>query len=401
MIMRNVLYALLTLILTLMWSPTAYGYGVHKDVCLLANAKTVTNGMRFVGKFLVKIQVVRRAVVYVCGLPIAVNAINRIYPYVPSASVAWLTLFGMGAGTYLLFGFVRRLREIAPRSSVERTDENDAVGATVVAPVELRRNEDIMIQVVGNVENALDDEIEKAVSSDRLHQAEEHDRCFFSARRGQRFVFHLSAADLILDEDEQELVWKGKGFRLKFFAHVPQKHKLGGVICELSIQRESKNMLLPVGRIKFMMQVIKGKVRSHEHADVKAQNFTQYFCSFATQDYQSVVDRLQGLSISDPLWDRHVYFYRLAEPGSNWREEEFKYIDNEADVFLLFWSRNAAMSDKVQEEWRQALKRLRKKTPPPRLHAIKPIVIERPMPTPPKELAHIQFLDKTLIMRGG
>ena len=186
--MRNVLYALLTLILTLMWSPTAYGYGVHKDVCLLANAKTVTNGMRFVGKFLVKIQVVRRAVVYVCGLPIAVNAINRIYPYVPSASVAWLTLFGMGAGTYLLFGFVRRLREIAPRSSVERTDENDAVGATVVAPVELRRNEDIMIQVVGNVENALDDEIEKAVSSDRLHQAEEHDRCFFSARRGQRFV---------------------------------------------------------------------------------------------------------------------------------------------------------------------------------------------------------------------
>ena len=346
---------------------------------------------------------------YVCGLPLVVKAVDIVSPSLPSWPVSLLALIGLGASTCVIAGIVRRVRRSKKKSPARRrkkrassappgrTEKSQTLGVAVVAPLEIIRDDDIMIQVVGDVEKILQQAIAKAVRLDRAHRAEAHGTCFFPVRNRQRLVFRLSTSGLLLDEAEQDLVWHGRGFKLNFFAHVPREIKLGGVACELLIQAEDAGCgLLPVGRIKFMMNVVCDKCRPKDRAATTARRFTQYFCSFATQDYQAVLDRIQGLSISDPDWDRHFYFYQLAKAGTNWQKEEFDYIDNEADVFLLFWSSNAAASSNVREEWMRALKRLRRDPP----LEFKPIVIESPMPKPPEELAHIQFLDKTLVMRG-
>jgi hypothetical protein len=76
------------------------------------------------------------------------------------------------------------------------------------------------------------------------------------------------------------------------------------------------------------------------------------------------------------------------EPGEELEEKLSELIDK-ADVFYLMWSRNAAMSQRVEKETLTAVARYDNDSK--HLPRIRPVVIEQPMPEPPSHLRRFQF----------
>ena len=74
--------------------------------------------------------------------------------------------------------------------------------------------------------------------------------------------------------------------------------------------------------------------------------------------------------------------------GEDWQAALAKAIDS-ADIFQLFWSERSAASPNVRDEWDYALKY---KCPDDLCRGfIRPVYWENPLPTPPAELAHLNF----------
>jgi hypothetical protein len=82
------------------------------------------------------------------------------------------------------------------------------------------------------------------------------------------------------------------------------------------------------------------------------------------------------------------------EPGVRWEKKLYRHIDK-CDLFLLFWSTSARLSNWVLEEIRYALKRKGgdHHAPP----QIRPVIIEGPpVPEPPEELSDLHFNDSLI-----
>jgi len=80
------------------------------------------------------------------------------------------------------------------------------------------------------------------------------------------------------------------------------------------------------------------------------------------------------------------------EPGERWEQQLYKEIDL-CDLFLLFWSNNAARSEWVLREAELAV--ARQNASPDEEPDITPIILEGPpVPQPiPDFLKHLQFND--------
>ncbi len=76
----------------------------------------------------------------------------------------------------------------------------------------------------------------------------------------------------------------------------------------------------------------------------------------------------------------------MLKAGQDWSQTLLDKID-EADIFQLFWSQNAADSIYVEQEWRRALQIQPQKGPA----FIRPIYWQDPMPKVPRELSRWHF----------
>ncbi len=124
-----------------------------------------------------------------------------------------------------------------------------------------------------------------------------------------------------------------------------------------------------------------------------ATPFRKIFASYSHKDAQIV---LQFERFVEALGDRYLRDVRQLRAGEIWNERLCDFI-READVFQLFWSRNAMTSRFVEQEWRYALSL-------DKPQFIRPTYWEEPLPTaperglPPEELGRIHFhkLGRTL-----
>jgi hypothetical protein len=104
------------------------------------------------------------------------------------------------------------------------------------------------------------------------------------------------------------------------------------------------------------------------------------FCSYSHRDTQIVerVERAYRALGLDYLRD-----VITLKSGQEWNAELLRLIER-ADIFQLFWSKAAAESKYVREEWEHALALKRPAF-------IRPVYWEQPMPPVPPELGHIHF----------
>jgi hypothetical protein len=70
-----------------------------------------------------------------------------------------------------------------------------------------------------------------------------------------------------------------------------------------------------------------------------------------------------------------------------WNADLLSMIDN-AEIFQLFWSPNAATSTYVRQEWERALERAKAQK---LVGFIRPVYWEKPLVQPPPQLADLHF----------
>ncbi|MDX1991418.1 MAG: GAF domain-containing protein [bacterium] len=122
-----------------------------------------------------------------------------------------------------------------------------------------------------------------------------------------------------------------------------------------------------------------------------ARAYQAIFCSYSHQD-TAIVERVERAYKALGL--DYLRDVTTLKSGEHWSSEILELIDK-ADIFQLFWSKSAAESPYVRQEWQHALRQEAAKP-----SFIRPVWWKTPMPPVPAELSHIHFAYQPDLERG-
>jgi len=264
----------------------------------------------------------------------------------------------------------------------------DDVQCTVFAPPVTSAGSTIMVQVFAHVPEEADDARAIATELDVGAVRRGFRTLDASVPLGGRLDFELRIAGLEIDDPVASLTWQGRTEAVQFGVHVPPAAPLGTVIGTVSISRDGA----PLGHVKFTLAIEAGAVGSApEPQGIEARRYRVAFVSYATQDRDEVLRRVQMLPLTGVRYFQDVLD---LEPGEIWSTRLEQAI-READVFLLFWSSRAKESTWVRKEvdFALACQAGDDRSPP----EIRPVIIEGPPVIAPwNDLAHLHFNDRVL-----
>ena len=278
------------------------------------------------------------------------------------------------------------------------------VGVVAVAPAIVCSGGDAMLQIAGALQRALENAVKEAEEDDRENGARRRGKLLLRVAREQKIAFEFVAKrGIVPEEDRQEIQWDGNTFNVRFMLHVADNCETGAIPCRVNVFVDG----VAVGRIAFMTNVVakSGQVPSQEqrYAETTASPARNFFISYADKDYDAVLNYVEGIRVGS---GGHMFFDKLSlERGDEWWSRICDYIDRKAEVFVLFWSENAAKSEYVRKEYLRALDNRAKRAEATTggefsRPEICPIVLSRPFPPPPAELEAYNFTDKLTFMKG-
>jgi class 3 adenylate cyclase/Tfp pilus assembly protein PilF len=115
-----------------------------------------------------------------------------------------------------------------------------------------------------------------------------------------------------------------------------------------------------------------------------AQPYRSVFPSYSHKDHE-FVERLETYARS--FGDEYLRDVQRLRAGQSWQPELMEFIKR-ANVFQLFWSENARLSDYVRQEWLQAL---RERIVRPDPHFLRPVYWTPEPASIPEELRELHF----------
>jgi hypothetical protein len=201
--------------------------------------------------------------------------------------------------------------------------------------------------------------------------------------KGSNLVIHLNLPDVIIENSDQHLLWKGNISSANFLIKVPKDVLKGVKIGTVKIYAEGLLIL------NFFFEInIAEKMTSKEPIYIDLHRISKAFVSYASPDREKVLSRIQGIQKIAPYLEFKMDIKDIKS-GQKWKESIRKFIET-SDIFYLFWSKNAKDSPWVEKEWKCALKLKG-------IDFIDPIPLESPEDVPPPiELAEKHFNDWTL-----
>ena len=265
----------------------------------------------------------------------------------------------------------------------------DEVNCTLYAPKKVSRGAQFLVQVFLHSE---DEQIvleNLAVSADDSSTFRSTSVLQEMIQRKSRIDFNLSIPGLIIDEASLSTNWKGHVTFVQFGVAVPRDISNTDLIGRVIVVANS----IPVGELKFKIKIQTSKsedaLLKASPSTKKLRRFRQAFISYASQDRNEVLKRVQMLHLTSIK-----YFQDLLslESGQIWEKYVYEYITR-CDVFFLFWSSAASRSEWVRKEILYALEV--QETRKDALPEIIPVIIEGPPPAkPPEELKFLHFNDR-------
>lgn len=159
----------------------------------------------------------------------------------------------------------------------------------------------------------------------------------------------------LLMSDKKSVVWQGSFTKCSFDFLVPKDIDVEELCCVAILIVNGAQ----VGEMRFVTKIVEQEPREL-HPEVFARQYKKIFISYAHQDEPKVkyIARAYDAQGVDYFFDRHY-----LKPGDIFPLKIKEYIDN-ADLFILCWSANAAKSKYVDLERRQALERAFPKVKP-------------------------------------
>ena len=299
-------------------------------------------------------------------------------------ALGWGALAALAVGGLAVAKWVFGWLTLVTEAELQRLD---AVQCTVFAPPAASPGDTVLVQVFAHLPEAAADA--RAIATELDVGAVR--RAFRSLDApvpiGGRLDFELRVPGLEVDEPVASLTWQGGTEAVQFGVSVPAATPPRAVIGTVSISREG----IPLGHVKFSLAIHVGAAAGSEPQGLEARRYRLAFVSYASQDRDEVLRRVQMLSLVGLRYFQDVID---LEPGEIWSERLEQAI-RDADVFLLFWSSRAKQSEWVRREvdFALACQRGEDVSPP----EIRPVIIEGPPVIPPwEDLAHLHFNDRVL-----
>lgn len=267
--------------------------------------------------------------------------------------------------------------------------QGDVVEATLFAPAHAAPAESILIQIWAHTEADADKVHNMATAFDEEAEARSTDTLENTVQKGDKLTFTLIIKNLPINDAQQTLTWRGRAAAVQYQVDLPTNLAMGNLVGRVNMQHNG----VPTGFMLFKVEIVSSSAApiptSTPPLSTEVAPMVRYqkaFIAAAEEDRKAVSARLQLL---DKLKISYVQSPFAPEPTN------FIAIDNilkQTDLFLLFWSKNAAKSLKVVQETLQAIA-LKKARPN---YEIIPVVLELPAAAAPNSLASLNFSESTL-----
>lgn len=222
----------------------------------------------------------------------------------------------------------------------------DRVYSSVFAPAEVKKKSHLLTQIYLHLYEDSEKVISLSQKADRNSERRDYVPLSVNIRRGAKVdvEFCIYGETKLMDKRVSS-IWQGDFLKFSFDYFVPQNIDVDELCCEAIVFVEG----MMIGEMRFITQIVENpKVVAPK---VVSHCFKRIFISYAHKDEQQVkfiaaAYKAQGV---DYFYDSHY----LA-PSDVYEEKIFDYIDN-ADLFVLCWSKNAADSEYVSREVERAL----------------------------------------------
>lgn len=205
-----------------------------------------------------------------------------------------------------------------------------------------------------------------------------------AARRGAELVVTIDVGGLNAKETVQTLTWHGVPVSAQFQLTAPNLALKARYFPTIRVFLDGVPIAKQTVAVKAEpVTIVSAKVR-----DNQSKNYRRAFLSYATPDRAKVMLQAQALRAVGVQVFQDVL---KLDPGQRWEQQLYNHIAK-ADLFMLFWSKDAAQSAWVIREAEFALhcQRTRRKDSP----EIVPVILDGPPPAlPPPSLSHIHFND--------
>ena len=227
-----------------------------------------------------------------------------------------------------------------------KKEKTEIVNASAYAPAEINPHKYFIVRIFihRSEESSNIDQTVKDVDKSAVKKANKP--LDIPVKNGDKITIQLSMSDGInIDETIQNFVWSGHYIECDFGCEVTNKN-LYSVLGKAIVAINN----VPCGDLKFTIDVVPTE-SSKVYAPVETHRYSKIFISYAHADYSQVRGIAEGCKMngSDYFFDRHS-----LQAGDIFKDKILQYIDN-ADLFVLCWSKNAAESEWVQIERKHAL----------------------------------------------
>lgn len=228
-----------------------------------------------------------------------------------------------------------------------KQDLRSSVNSSVFAPSEVRRGDYMMVQVFLYQDGEEKAVFRKASEVDSTAQRRNYTPLNVMLKHGDivKVMLAVTGTGVEIEEPAQELIWNGHYTDCQFGVFVTERFKASILISTVTLSVNG----VPAGRMMFKTTIVN---QPHKlYAEIHSKTFNKIFISYSHKDelrvkYIAEAYRAQGV---DYFFDRHY-----LKGGDVYPVKIKEYIDS-ADLFILCWSKNAAESNYVSFELKQAL----------------------------------------------
>lgn len=226
----------------------------------------------------------------------------------------------------------------------------DDISSCLYAPSEVLPNKSFIVRVYiylpieqGTIDSKIKEIDPKAVKK-------EYKPLDFPVKNGDKLTVQLDLSDGVeCKNTTKTVVWRGHYTDCSFLAKLIDS-------TQESIEGTAYVFVndVPAGEMLFTIDVVETTPREL-YTKVESHRFSKIFISYSHQDESQVRGIAEGCRMlgKDYFFDRHS-----LQPGDIFKDKILNYIEN-ADLFVLCWSKNAAESEWVQIEREHAMRLIR------------------------------------------
>ena len=227
-------------------------------------------------------------------------------------------------------------------------DSDYTVFASLFSSTEVKRKSHLLVQIFMHLLEETEKVKTLAQESDKYAERRDYIPLQCRLKKGDKVDVHLNIyGETLLISEMKSVIWQRKFTKCSFDYFVPKDIDVDELSCMAMLSVNG----VPIGEMRFITRIVDEPRQLNP--EIISHKYNKVFISYAHQDEAQVKSFHEGLNVAGI---EHFFDRKYLKAGDVFPQVIQDYI-NSADLFVLYWSENAAESEYVRKERIQALKR--------------------------------------------